>query len=212
MVCTPVLQAGAQSVSINTDGSTAWQRHAGCKEQQQGNAHSRLTLAERNAVASPATGLMIYQTDNTPGFYFYDGTTWVSIISASNNLWTRNGNHIYNSNTNNVGIGIQQCTLAKTSCSRQCCIVFSGPAMYRVFPVIRPYPAGQADDGYPDKAAFRSGYAKLQHNGMRRILVCILLQTGSSAVASGCIPLRWERQPGNRHRLCCHGFRSQVYG
>ncbi|HNA01411.1 MAG TPA: hypothetical protein PLN49_11140, partial [Ferruginibacter sp.] len=69
MVCTPAIQAGAQSVSINTDGSTA---HGSAmldvKSSSKGMLIPRLTLAERNAVASPATGLMIYQTDNTPGF------------------------------------------------------------------------------------------------------------------------------------------------
>jgi uncharacterized protein (TIGR02145 family) len=40
----------------------------------------RMTNAERNAIISPATGLLIYQTDavanNPAGLYFYDGTTW----------------------------------------------------------------------------------------------------------------------------------------
>ncbi|MGC6480120.1 MAG: tail fiber domain-containing protein [Flavobacteriaceae bacterium] len=37
----------------------------------------RLTEAQRNAIASPATGLLIYQTDNTPGLYNYNGSNWV---------------------------------------------------------------------------------------------------------------------------------------
>jgi hypothetical protein len=36
----------------------------------------RLTQDQRDAVLNPATGLLIYQTDNSPGFYFYDGTSW----------------------------------------------------------------------------------------------------------------------------------------
>jgi len=40
----------------------------------------RMTNVERNAIASPATGLLIYQTDavanNPAGLYFYDGTSW----------------------------------------------------------------------------------------------------------------------------------------
>ncbi|MCW3110028.1 MAG: hypothetical protein JWQ09_4534, partial [Segetibacter sp.] len=31
----------------------------------------RMTTAQRNAIVSPATGLLIYQTDGTPGFYYY---------------------------------------------------------------------------------------------------------------------------------------------
>lgn len=36
----------------------------------------RLTQAQRNAIAGPATGLMIFQTDGNVGFYFYDGSSW----------------------------------------------------------------------------------------------------------------------------------------
>ncbi|MEJ6979119.1 tail fiber domain-containing protein [Pedobacter sp. P351] len=41
----------------------------------------RLALASRPS--SPATGLLIYQTDSTPGFYYYNGTAWVNISSIS---------------------------------------------------------------------------------------------------------------------------------
>ena len=39
----------------------------------------RMTQAQRNSIASPATGLLIYQTDVTPGFYTYNGTAWTSM-------------------------------------------------------------------------------------------------------------------------------------
>ncbi len=35
----------------------------------------RMTQAQRNAIASPAHGLMIYQTDNSPGYYYNSGTS-----------------------------------------------------------------------------------------------------------------------------------------
>jgi hypothetical protein len=38
-----------------------------------------MTQSQRNAIASPATGLLVFQTDNTPGFYYYNGTAWVAI-------------------------------------------------------------------------------------------------------------------------------------
>ncbi|WP_353718478.1 hypothetical protein [Dyadobacter sp. 676] len=42
----------------------------------------RMDLDGRNGIASPATGLMIYQTDNNPGFYFYNGTVWNKVGTA----------------------------------------------------------------------------------------------------------------------------------
>lgn len=43
----------------------------------------RMTSAQRNLIASPATGLLIFQTDNTPGYYFYNGTAWTALGVAS---------------------------------------------------------------------------------------------------------------------------------
>lgn len=59
----------------------------------------RMALANRPA--SPATGLLIYQNNNNPGFYFYNGTDWKGL----GGLWLENGNKIYNSNAGFVGVG-----------------------------------------------------------------------------------------------------------
>ncbi|TAL66878.1 MAG: hypothetical protein EPN82_16605 [Bacteroidetes bacterium] len=48
----------------------------------------RMTQAQRPA--TPVTGLLIYQTDNTPGFYYYNGTGWVYILAGS--YWSLTGN------------------------------------------------------------------------------------------------------------------------
>ena len=39
----------------------------------------RLTEKQRDAITTPATGLMIYQTNQISGFYFYDGASWTRI-------------------------------------------------------------------------------------------------------------------------------------
>ncbi len=41
----------------------------------------RMTEAQRTAIASPATGLTVYQTDATAGFYYYNGTAWEKLSS-----------------------------------------------------------------------------------------------------------------------------------
>ena len=43
----------------------------------------RMTEVQRDAIATPATGLMIFQTDGTAGFYYYDGSAWTAIGSGS---------------------------------------------------------------------------------------------------------------------------------
>lgn len=43
----------------------------------------RLTQSQRNSISSPAEGLLMYQTDNTPGFYYYDGSAWETFGSGS---------------------------------------------------------------------------------------------------------------------------------
>jgi hypothetical protein len=45
----------------------------------------RMALMQRTAIASPATGLLIYQTNGTPGFYYYNGTAWTAVSPASAN-------------------------------------------------------------------------------------------------------------------------------
>ena len=39
----------------------------------------RLTQTQRDDISAPATGLMIYQTNGTSGFYFWDGAAWTKI-------------------------------------------------------------------------------------------------------------------------------------
>ena len=45
----------------------------------------RMTLAQRNAIASPAKGLLIFQTNSTPGFYYYSGAAWTAVAPKSAN-------------------------------------------------------------------------------------------------------------------------------
>ncbi len=65
-------------VAINTDGSAAdASAILDVKSTTRGMLVPRMTKAQRDAISSPATGLMIYQTDDVSGFYFYSGSGWV---------------------------------------------------------------------------------------------------------------------------------------
>lgn len=41
----------------------------------------RMTTYQRSSIANPATGLLVYQTDNTPGFYFYNNGQWQRLVN-----------------------------------------------------------------------------------------------------------------------------------
>jgi len=41
----------------------------------------RMTQSQRNLIGSPVEGLLVYQTDNTPGFYYYNGT-WTNVAGT----------------------------------------------------------------------------------------------------------------------------------
>ena len=43
----------------------------------------RMTQAQRIEIVSPATGLMVYQSDGTPGLYYYTGSAWVYINNGT---------------------------------------------------------------------------------------------------------------------------------
>lgn len=65
----------------------------------------RMTQAQRIAIATPADGLLVYQTDGTKGFYFYNSTAaaWVLFASGSGIGWSTTGNSGTSAITNFLG-------------------------------------------------------------------------------------------------------------
>ena len=78
----------AQGVAINTDGATAdGSAMLDVKSTSSGMLIPRMTLAQRNSLTLPAHSLLIYQTDNTTGYYYNSGTpaspVWVRLATGS---------------------------------------------------------------------------------------------------------------------------------
>ena len=72
----------AQNVAINSTGNApAASSILDISETGKGILIPRMTLANRPS--SPATSLLIYQLDNTPGFYYWDGSIWVMLLSGT---------------------------------------------------------------------------------------------------------------------------------
>ena len=64
----------------------------------------RLTTAQRTIIASPATGLLVFDA-TTESFWFKSATNWVELIDTSNNVFKKSGNNIYTTGNTHVGIG-----------------------------------------------------------------------------------------------------------
>ena len=67
-------------VGINTDNSAPDESAIlDVQSTTKGMLIPRMTSALRAAIASPVNGLMVYQTDDVSGVYYYNGSTWQRI-------------------------------------------------------------------------------------------------------------------------------------
>ena len=41
----------------------------------------RMTAQQKNGIVNPATGLLIYQTDGDPSFYYFNGNGWFLLVN-----------------------------------------------------------------------------------------------------------------------------------
>jgi hypothetical protein len=69
------LNSDSKGVTINSDNTLA---HPSSILEISSNNQGILIprIAKANRPTNPATGLLVYQIDNTPGFYYFDGTGW----------------------------------------------------------------------------------------------------------------------------------------
>lgn len=98
----------SQGFAINTSGASA---HTSAMldvtSTSQGVLVPRMTSVQKTSIASPATGLIVYDTDLNQ-FYYYNGSAWTAIAygSNANNYWTLSAGNIYNNTGSFVGIGL----------------------------------------------------------------------------------------------------------
>lgn len=66
-----------QSIAVNADGSPPdSSAMVDIKSTNKGLLIPRMTKVQRDSISNPALGLLIYQLDIKPGFYYFDGTAW----------------------------------------------------------------------------------------------------------------------------------------
>ena len=100
-----VVTAMSQSLSINTDGSTAnASAILDVKSTTKGMLVPRMSKTEKNAIVSPATGLLIFQNmPDSIGFHYYDGLAWIWLEAFGNAGWKTKGNTGTDTSVNYIG-------------------------------------------------------------------------------------------------------------
>ncbi|MBL0055881.1 MAG: tail fiber domain-containing protein [Chitinophagaceae bacterium] len=88
----------SQSLGINTTGSPAHNSAMlDVESTTKGMLIPRMNKTQKNAIATPATGLLIFQNaPDSTGFYYYNGSAWVWLSDALNGdttAWKITGNN-----------------------------------------------------------------------------------------------------------------------
>ena len=102
--------AFSQNIALNTDGSTPDGSAAlHIKSTTRGLLIPVMTASQKADISQPATGLMIYQTDGTAGFYYNKGTAgspnWVLLLNGTDALPAISGANLTNLNASNLSSG-----------------------------------------------------------------------------------------------------------
>ncbi len=103
---TATLAEGYSQVAVNTSGNDPDPSAIlDISSTDMGILIPRMTAAQRDAIASPATGLMVYVIDSDK-IYIYEGSTWIEGMGSSDCGWEVSGDDVYTTVPGNVGIGI----------------------------------------------------------------------------------------------------------
>jgi len=108
-----------QGVAINTDGTNPDNSAMlDIKSTVKGILIPRLTALQKSAIATPAAGLLIYQTDGTAGFYYFNGSAWSPLSSAAQGPlsgWATTGNAGTDSTIDFIGTADNQPMIGKVN-------------------------------------------------------------------------------------------------
>ncbi len=99
--CSSFSQTGSVGIgTTNPNNSAALDIQSNSK----GVLIPRMSTVQRNAIPSPATGLLVFD-NTTNSFWFRNATDWVELSDSSSSVWKKNGTNAYVNVPDNVGIG-----------------------------------------------------------------------------------------------------------
>ena len=76
--------AFSQGMSVNgTGAAAAASAMLDVASTNKGILIPRMTASQISSIGSPVTGLLVFQTDGVAGFYYYNGSAWVTINTAT---------------------------------------------------------------------------------------------------------------------------------
>lgn len=103
-----VINAFTQNVAITDDDSYVANGSAmlDVKSVSKGLLIPRLTTIQRTSIVSPATGLLVFDT-NLSSFYYWNGASWTNLTSGSaSGVWGYNAPYVYlNNSSDKLGVG-----------------------------------------------------------------------------------------------------------
>jgi len=103
---TAICGLSQSGVAINSSGATAnVSAMLDVSSTTAGMLVPRMTSAQKNSISSPAVGLLVFQTDAPAGFYYYTGSLWTQLATATIG---QNATTVY-------GTGVLSRTAAQTS-------------------------------------------------------------------------------------------------
>lgn len=95
----------AQNVAITDDDAYTADASAmlDVKSLTKGMLVPRMSNAQRNGIASPAAGLLVFD-QTLLSFYYYNGSTWVNL--STGDIWGSNGTNVFLSDPGSrLGVG-----------------------------------------------------------------------------------------------------------
>ncbi|NTV83819.1 MAG: hypothetical protein HGA23_05900, partial [Bacteroidales bacterium] len=87
-----MMVTNAQVAINNTGSAPAASSMLDVSSTTKGLLIPRMTESNRLAISSPATGLIVYQTDQISGFWVYDGSAWKRLYAGTGSAWDVSGN------------------------------------------------------------------------------------------------------------------------
>ncbi|HNP24978.1 MAG TPA: tail fiber domain-containing protein [Panacibacter sp.] len=123
----------------------------------------RMTITQRNAILSPATGLLIYQTNNTPGFYYYSGTAWTAISTKGAN--TSLSNLLGTTAINSSLLAGADSVLDLGSATRRWRSLYTGNAIISSDALVHGLIVGQGGGAYVTNTTVGAGALEINFTG-----------------------------------------------